>query len=125
MDHYAFSFTPPTVAKKVPKYLTTLFDCNLEGKPFMWFNVVEEECERVLQLITLTRDEKDAVEPVTRNQSSCQEWGNQRGGRITGTKIFRVTKFDLSKQLTPGSTQFILEICYPEISKLNGNKYTR
>lgn len=69
MDHYAFSFTPPTVAKKVPKYLTTLFDCNLEGKPF---NVVEEECERVLQLITLTRDEKDAVELVTINQSSAK-----------------------------------------------------
>jgi hypothetical protein len=27
MDHYAASFTPPTVTHKVPKYLTTLFDC--------------------------------------------------------------------------------------------------
>jgi hypothetical protein len=58
---------------------------------------VEEECERVLQLITLTLDEQDAAELVTRNQSSCEEWGNQRGGRITGTMIFRVKKFDFSQ----------------------------
>jgi hypothetical protein len=31
---------------------------------------------------------------------TCEEWGNQRGGRITGTKICRVTKFDFSKNLT-------------------------
>ncbi len=75
--------------------------------------VVDEECERVFQLLTITKAEQDAVELVTRHQSSCQEWGNQRGGRITGT-ICRVTKFDFSKQLTPGSRQFIIEICYTQ-----------
>jgi hypothetical protein len=119
MDRYASSFTPPTVTHKVPKHLTTVFDRNLEGKSA---SVVDEECERLFQLLSITKAEQDAVELVTRNQSTCEEWGNQRGGRITGTKICRVTKLDFSKNLTPGSKQFIIELCYPEIAKFSGNK---
>lgn len=122
MERYASAFTPATVTHNVPKHLASLFNPDLEG---VSVNLVDAECERVLSTITISKDERDAVEIITRNQSSCEEWDHQRSGRITGTKICRVTKLNLSDKLTPGGVQFLLEMCYPEIAKFTGNKYTR
>ncbi|EFX74980.1 hypothetical protein DAPPUDRAFT_251216 [Daphnia pulex] len=83
-----------------------------EGKPDV---VVNDECERIFQTMSFSKEDQEAVEISTRDQSAVSEWKKQRAGRITGTKI---------KRLTPGDINFILEMCYPELNNFTGNKST-
>jgi hypothetical protein len=39
------------------------------------------------------KEDQEAVEIATRDQSAGSEWKKQRAGRITGTKIKRVSNF--------------------------------
>lgn len=122
LTEHAEAFVPPTIAHKNPNYLTSLFNSELEGKDS---ETVDRECEQILQSLSFSKEDQRAVEITTKEQSSCKEWENQRAGRITGTRIKRVTISNLTKKLTAGDIKFILEICYPELIKFSGNKYTR
>lgn len=53
---------------------------------------VNEECERLVTEIRLTTEEQRSVELATKNQNQCDEWEQQRSGRITGIKIHRILK---------------------------------
>ncbi len=122
VPEYAHSFQPPAETHILPKALSELYNPHFEGKNELEVN---EECERIFSEIRISIEEQRSVEIVTKNQSECEEWEQQRSGRITGTKIHRILKRDPSKEVSGGEIKFLLEMCYPEIITFKGNMYTR
>jgi hypothetical protein len=59
---------------------------------------VNEEYERIFNGVTISKQEQISVELATREQSGCEEWEQQRSGRITGTKVHRIVKRDPGKE---------------------------
>lgn len=120
---YTKHFEYPTQNVVLPVPLTSLFNPLFEGKSM---NEVNEECERLISTLSISKEEQHSVELVTRDQSVNEEWIEQRSGRPTGTKITRICKRDWSKmELTSGEIKFVMEICNPELVKFTGNKNTR
>ncbi len=97
VTEYADSFQPPAENHILPKKLSEMYNPQLEDKTVMEVN---EECERLFTEIRITTEEQRSVEIVTRNQSECEEWEQQRSGRITGTKMHRIIKRDTRREGT-------------------------
>ncbi len=121
-NEYSDRFKSLAETHNVPNHITELFNPEFEGKPDV---VVNDECERIFQTMSFSKEDQEAVEIATRDQSAVSEWKKQRAGRITGTKIERVFNFKFQSQLTPEDKNFILEMCYPELNNFTGNKSTR
>ena len=120
---HAHHLESPTHNVVLPNSLTSLYNPLFEDKST---NEVNEECERLMSTLSISKEEQLAVNLVTRDQSLNEEWIEQRSGRLTGTKIARICKRDMSKtELSSGEIQFVLEICNPELVKFTGNKNTR
>ena len=120
---YTQHFESPTQNVVVPIPLTSLFNPLFEGKSI---NEVNEEWERLISTLSISKEEQHSVDLVTHDQSVNEEWIEQRSGRPTGPKITRICKRDWSKmELTSGEIKFVMEICNPELVKFTGNKNTR
>jgi len=74
VPQYAASFTTITENYTLPNLLTDLFNTNFEVRSNKEIN---EECERIFNGVTISKQEQISVELATREQSGCEEWENK------------------------------------------------
>lgn len=90
------------ISKKVPKILTEYYDANLDS------STLEELRSKVIDF-SITREEKENVEELTRKQSSNNLWWKYRTGRITASIFKSVCRTSIENP----SASIVKNICYP------------
>ncbi|XP_068743560.1 uncharacterized protein [Montipora capricornis] len=96
----------PNEAEALPKPLTVIY--NEEHLNYSFQELVEK-AEKVFDEINITAKEAEAVEGVTRGQSTCKVWFEHRAGRVTASKFRAACTTDPDKPLK----SLIEMICYP------------
>lgn len=90
------------VNEKLPKVLTDYYDANLDG-----FTL--EQLRNTVIDFSITKEERDNVERVTRQQSSNEMWWKYRAGRITASQFRAVCKTKIEQP----SASLVKTICNP------------
>ena len=73
------------------------------------------KCDEHFSRLTLTREQAQKVEEITRAQASSCIWFQQRAGRVTASKLKAVTHSHVEQP----SQSLIKLICYPEVHKFS------
>jgi hypothetical protein len=74
INEYSDRFKSLAETHNVPNHITELFNPEFEGKPDV---VVNDECERIFQTMSFSKEDQEAVEISTRDQSAVSEWKKQ------------------------------------------------
>lgn len=100
------------IDEKLPKPLTDLFDAKLD-------DCTLEELRNNPIHISVTQEERDNVEKLTRDQSSTSMWFKYRAGRITASQF----KSACTTKIEKPSETLVKQICYP-LKQSFTSKYT-
>ena len=96
----------PNEAEALPEPLTVIYN---EQNLNYSFQELVEKAEKVFDEITITAKEAEAVEGVTRGQSTYKVWFEHRAGRVAASKFKAACTTDPDKP----SKSLIEMICYP------------
>lgn len=91
-----------TLPKNLPKLLPDFFNVD-------YCNLSIGELRKITIDISITSDQQNAVEQLTRKQSASSHWYNYRAGRVTASKFKSACSTSISKP----SLSLIKTICYP------------
>ena len=100
----------PTMPDDAPSLLTSLFDEAMLGATF---GSLLEHCESLFHKLSVTPEEVQLVERLTRAQSNASSWFDYRGGRVTASRFKQAARTSPSNP----SVSLIKAICYPEAFK--------
>lgn len=100
------------VADKLPKLLPDFFDAKFD-------NCTLEELSNEPVDFSVTKEEKENVERLTRNQSCTSSWFKFRAGRITASQF----KTACRTKIEEPSKTLVKQICYPMKQSFT-SKYT-
>lgn len=106
---YADACIPKTVNKDLPKILTSLVD---EKCIQMNYSELLQHCTSID--ITVSEEQCNQVESLTKDQSNCKAWYQYRAGRITASHMRAVCKTNVKNP----SMSLLKAICYPELNKV-------
>lgn len=109
---YCESFIPKSASEAVPKALTCLYK---EEYLELTYPELLSKCDEHFSRLTLTKEQAQKVEEITRAQASSRIWFQQRAGRVTASKLKAVTH----SRVEQPSQSLIKLICYPEVHKFS------
>ncbi|EFX67064.1 hypothetical protein DAPPUDRAFT_331416 [Daphnia pulex] len=112
LPDYSKNFIPLQLKIALPSPLSKIFSSQLRGKPL---SVLLKESEDLFSKYSVSNQQAEAIEILTRAQSKSELWNAFRIGRITAS----VVKSVITTSIANPSKSVLLKICYPNINSVN------
>ncbi len=106
---YCEKYIPSALNADLPQVLTDLY--NPSYLALSYYDLLQHSSQIVL---TVTKEQCNAVEAKTRDQSDCRPWFRFRAGRITASKFKSVCQSDPANP----SLSLIMSICHADTVRL-------
>lgn len=107
-ESFQMAFIPKAVNPQFPRVMTDLFKTDMLSASYSEIIAFCQTLE-----VTVSKEESDCVEQVTKQQSETKLWNRFRSGRITASRMHSVCHSSPAKP----SESLIKAICYPESAK--------
>lgn len=106
MEPFSADCLPLEVKTPLPERLTSLFDQSWARLPI---SEIQTKCEDLLVRYSITVEQRNVIELLTRRQANCKQWNKAREGRVTASKVYDVSKTNLSNP----SKSLLQQVAYP------------
>jgi hypothetical protein len=103
---YSETQVPRQFKTPLPCRMTSLYNKDLTS---MSITEIEILCEDLIHHYDVTTTQRDLIEELTREQSTCIQWNHHREGRVTGSNCYSVSRANLDKP----AKSLVQKIVYP------------
>lgn len=112
LPDYNKNFIPLQLKIVLPSPLSKIFSSQSRGKPL---SVLLKVSEDLFSKYSVSNQQAEAIEILTRAQSKSELWNAFRIGRITAS----VVKSVITTSIANPTKSVLLKICYPNINSVN------